>query len=345
MTLSESVRGGQPSSTAVVTRYLYRMFKASGVDADRVFEQCGIDVSLLDDPHCRVLHEKLLQMWGVAGKLSADPDFGLNLATGVPIAPFNAAGYLALTSANLREALSSLHRYNQLYTDAGNITVTEGRDITKVVIDLTGKYEPVRHHTDFWMVFLYRMANSFIGWELPLVEAGFRHPYEGDQSAYSDVFKCQLKFNQKENYFTFPSVYLDYQAISADSGMHKLHEMQAEQQLNAISETGIINKVKRAVFESLPAKDIELKDVSELLKLTPRTVQRHLSAEGATFKSIVDEARKEYTLAELRINDISVSEVAFRLGYKDLSSFYRAYKRWTGTTPVSYRETLQKPDS
>ncbi len=342
MAVSNNGFGGEPRSTAVVTRFLYRMFSSAGLDADQVFELSHIDTALLEDSQYRVSHEKLLHMWEVAGELSHDKDFSLHLATEVPMAPFNAAGYLAMTSKNLRETIASLQKYLKIFTDNGSIKVTEDNGIARVMIDLSGGCQPNRQHTDFWQVFSYRTFNSIIGWELPLSEAGFRHDHPGDTVVYEAILKCPLKFNQESNYFSFPSVYLDYQTVSADSAIHKVHEMQAVQQLHALTETGILNKVKRVVFEALPAKNIELSDVAEHLNLTPRTVQRNLAGEGTTFKKLVDEARKEYTLAEIRDTEFSISEVAFRLGYRDLSSFYRAFKRWTGTTPINYREEYQR---
>ncbi len=332
----------KPKSTAVVTRYLYRVFAGAGLDPELIFERCGIDSSLIEDPEYRVSHEKLLHMWEVVGELSDDPDFSLHLATEVPIAPFNAAGFSAMTSKNLREMLRSLEKYVVVFSDNGRFQTVEDSDTAKVVIDLSSGWPSNRQHTDFWLVFFWRNLSSNVGWNLPLCEVGFRHDRPKDTSVYDAVFGGDLKFKQEDNYFSFPRVYLDYQSISADPAMHKVHESQALKQLHALTESGILNKVKKAVYQSLPAKDIELKDIAELLNLTPRTVQRNLAREGSSFKKLVDEARKDYTLAEIRDTSFSISEIAYRLGYNDLSSFYRAFKRWTGTTPNLYREQNQK---
>jgi AraC-like DNA-binding protein len=79
--------------------------------------------------------------------------------------------------------------------------------------------------------------------------------------------------------------------------------------------------------------------------LTPRTVQRNLESEGTAFKNLVDDARKDYTLAEIEGAEFTVAGIAYRLGYKYLSSFCRAFKCWTGMTPVDYREKYQADDN
>lgn len=334
-----------PKSTAVITRFLYRMFSNAGLDADEILERSDIDSSLIQDSEYRVSHQKLLYMWKVAAELSGDPDFSLNLAAEVPVAAFNAAGYFAMTSKNIREMLVVLHKYIMVFSDKGHVKTTEGDYLAKVSVDLSGGGHPVRQHTDFWLVYFYRLLGVSSGWNLPLTQVGFSHSRPDDVTVYEAILKCEIKFDQDENYFSFPKIYLDYQSISSDPSLHVVHEMQAVKQLHALTENGILNKVKKLVFESLPSREIELKMVAESLNLTPRTVQRNLSSEGTTFKKLVDEMRKDHTLAEIRDTDFSVSEIAFRLGYKDLSSFYRAFKRWTGTTPIIYREQSLKRGS
>lgn len=328
-------------STAVVTRFLHKIYSVSGLDADEIFRMADIDLSLIEDPNYRVPHCKLLTMWEIAGDLSSDPDFGLHLSEKSPAPPFNAAGYMAMTSKNLRQMLDVLHKYINIFTDRGEFLLKVSGDEAMVCIDVTGGLQPSRQHSDFWQAFFYKNISNNIGWQLPLSGVGFRHEKPDDVSQYEKIFKAPIKFSQKINYFVFPSVYLDYEVISADTNMNKYHEQQAIQHLNALTEIGIVNKVRRIIFEMLPAKDVELQYVADKLNLTARTVQRNLASEGITFKKILDEARKDHTISEIKDTTYSVSEIAYRLGYRDLSSFYRAFKRWTGLTPVEFREKLK----
>lgn len=342
MTKTDSEHFLQVKSTAVVTRFLYKMFENAGVDANKVFKVCGIDPALLEDSNYRVLHEKLLHMWEVAAQLSGDANFGLNLALQVPSAPFNVVGYLAMTSKNLRELCEGLQKYMRIFTDKGTVTTIEKGDVTKICIDLTGGLQSNRHHTDFWQTYLYKLLNFNIGWTIPIKVAAFGHKKPADITMYEKIYQSELKFDQPQNFLSFSSVYLDYETISSDAAMHKFHETQAIQHLHALTEDGIVNKVKRVIMEYLPANDIELQCVAKKLNLTARTVQRNLANDGTTFKTILDQARKDYTLREIGNMKFSISELAFRLGYQDLSSFYRAFKRWTGMTPIDYREKMSK---
>ena len=335
----------KPRSTSIITRYLYRMFGSEGLDVDQIFERAGIDLQSLNDPLARVPHEKLLKMWEVAGELSGDSCFGLNLAAKVPVVPFNAGDYVSMTSKNLRELLYNLSRYMKINSDAVKVNTQINEDVTYVFIDLSGSAKPNRHHTDFWLAYLVRYIKGLLGLTVPLAAVGFNHDQPKDVSAYKSVFNSALKFNQKNNYICYESKYLEASSICADLSMHRAHEAIAIKELHALDEGRILNKVKRAIFESLSEQTIEFEAVASALNLTPRTVQRQLANEGTTFKKLVDAAKKEHAISEIENTNFSIAEVAYRVGYRELSSFYRAFKRWTGKTPITYREDLDKDKS
>ena len=71
--------------------------------------------------------------------------------------------------------------------------------------------------------------------------------------------------------------------------------------------------------------------------MSPRSLQRRLADLGVTYKGVVDAVRRELALSHLSDRDTSVTEVTYRLGFSDVSSFSRAFRRWTGTTPSAWR--------
>ncbi|HEY8570150.1 AraC family transcriptional regulator ligand-binding domain-containing protein, partial [Microbulbifer sp.] len=132
----------KPRSTAVITRFLIRMFTQEGLDVSQILERSGIDAKQVADPLARIPHEKLIKMWEVAGELSGDPYFGLHLAAKVPVVPFNAGDYAAMTSKNLRESLYNFSRYIRLNSDAVKLEVQFNPDLTHIVADLSGGGKP-----------------------------------------------------------------------------------------------------------------------------------------------------------------------------------------------------------
>lgn len=102
-------------------------------------------------------------------------------------------------------------------------------------------------------------------------------------------------------------------------------------------EDGVLASVRRAIAESMREGDSSLARVAKKMAMTPRTLQRQLKEQGMEFKQLVDDTRRRFALNYLRSRRNTLTEIAFLLGYAEVSAFNRAFKRWTGSTPLAYR--------
>ncbi|MEY8120721.1 MULTISPECIES: helix-turn-helix domain-containing protein [unclassified Falsihalocynthiibacter] len=97
------------------------------------------------------------------------------------------------------------------------------------------------------------------------------------------------------------------------------------------------------------ARALEMKQQRSLaalarsLGMTPRTLQRYLNMRGASSSQIFDEIRCDLALSLLRETRFSVSAIAHRVGYTDISNFGRAFRRWTGVSPLQWRRLKRDP--
>ncbi|WP_338089162.1 helix-turn-helix transcriptional regulator [Nannocystis pusilla] len=83
--------------------------------------------------------------------------------------------------------------------------------------------------------------------------------------------------------------------------------------------------------------DALAESVARALGTSERTMQRRLRQAGTSFRDVVDDVRREAALAQLGRRDATVTDIAFMLGFSDLSAFSRAFRRWTGASPSEYR--------
>jgi AraC-like DNA-binding protein len=102
-------------------------------------------------------------------------------------------------------------------------------------------------------------------------------------------------------------------------------------------EDEVLASVQRAVAESMREGDPNLARVAKKMAMSPRTLQRQLKEQGMEFKQLVDDTRRRFALSYLRNRRNTLTEIAFLLGYSEASAFNRAFKRWTGSTPLAYR--------
>ena len=109
----------------------------------------------------------------------------------------------------------------------------------------------------------------------------------------------------------------------------QLHELQAN--------AGISAQVRSVLFDAIPSGHANIDFVADKLRMSTRSLQRKLKEEGESFKSVLTAKRRELALHYLKDTHIPVPETAFLLGYQDTTSFYRAFKSWTGMTPDAFR--------
>ena len=105
----------------------------------------------------------------------------------------------------------------------------------------------------------------------------------------------------------------------------------------ALDELG--GQVRRALVEELRLGEPTLPRLAARLRMSERTLQRRLSAEGTTMQAMLDDARSEISLRRLAESKQSIAEISFLLGFAEVRAFHRAFKRWTGSTPAAYRQS------
>ena len=81
--------------------------------------------------------------------------------------------------------------------------------------------------------------------------------------------------------------------------------------------------------------------IAPRLHMSPRTLHRRLEEEGTSFRQVLTEVRRELAARHLSERRLAIGEIAFLLGFSEPSAFHRAFKRWTGHGPLSYRELAQ----
>jgi AraC-like DNA-binding protein len=112
----------------------------------------------------------------------------------------------------------------------------------------------------------------------------------------------------------------------------------ADEMLGAVdADQRFSSRVRAALARSLEQGRSSVEDVARALAVSPRTLQRRLEREGTTFGAVCDETRRAAALEHLRDRRLGIKETAFRLGFSEPSTFYRAFRRWTGDTPAKYR--------
>jgi AraC-like DNA-binding protein len=157
-------------------------------------------------------------------------------------------------------------------------------------------------------------------------------------------FGCKVHGGARENVIAFPSALLDTRNAAANPVLFGLLGSYFDQ-VRRSAEANFVDAVRAFVRAALATGQCTIERCAAKLETSARTIQRRLIEKGLRFSEIVEEERVEAAKRALIKTGHSLSEVALNLGYSDQSSFGRAFKRWTGSTPQAFREARGAPPS
>lgn len=130
--------------------------------------------------------------------------------------------------------------------------------------------------------------------------------------------------------------------LTVNPGLWSFFEPALRQRLSELDANAqVSDRLRSALLEALPAGDASMDALGRRLGLSPRTLQRRLQEEGTSFQRMLDEVRTGLARHYLAQSNMSGAQISFLLGFEDPNSFFRAFQRWTGTTPREARPTWQ----
>ena len=166
----------------------------------------------------------------------------------------------------------------------------------------------------------------------------FSHARPPDIGPYRRFFQAPCRFDSERTALVFPASVLEHRLADADSDRLKILEAQAQ----ARDDFSLVFRLRRTLRTLLVAEGVSADEVAKLLSMHRRTLNRRLKAEGTTFQELLDEVRFEAACQLLDTARIPITAIAASLGYAETSAFSRAFRRWSGATPVQRRRGSQE---
>lgn len=314
---------------------LWKTLEAYGFDPEPIFLEMDITYEMIFKPGTRISHKNTQNLWEKVSNLIEDPCFGLRAGQYWHPSHFNALGFAWLASTTLREAFTRLNRYFHMLSESSKIHLEENRKGLSVVYSDTME---IPAFMDFSMIILSEACKMNFGSSFRPVAINLIHSEPTCADEYVQLFKGPVTFNADDDRFTISSNDADKRLPIGNKHLASLHDQYILNYLDKMKSLNLVQQVKSAFLDLMPAGHISIARVASRLNMTARSLQRRLKDENTTFSKLVDEARRE--LAEDYIHDLNFSlmEVAFILGFSDFSSFSRAYRRWTGIPPSKARK-------
>lgn len=331
------------TDSGVLLRMAYRAMLNAGIDADAVLSRIGIDKTLLEQPELRTPHDAQEWFWQAVEEVSGDPLVGLHLGAHFPIFKGQVLEYLFLSSPTFGEGLKRAVAYQRLLSDAANAELEVAGDQVFLKQLL---WSPRLTHLNECAAVAVLKFFSFVtdGAFLPR-EVHFSHSALGDLREYERVFGCAVRFDMPSVGIVFDSQLLDLPSAHHEPELLQLHERLASEQIARLEKQDLVGQVSRLIAELLESGNANLEEVAGRLGIRPRQLRTRLADAGTNFNQLVAEYRCRLAKRLLAGTDETIDEIVYLTGFSEPSTFYRAFKRWVGMTPIEYRRLKAEDDA
>lgn len=340
-----SVTRGQSVAVTLSVRNVQPLLlylTAHGHDSSAFLNAQGVDPAIFRDLEARLPHAVAASLWPAAGRLTNDPDLGLHVAEGVRTGNFGVLDYAVRTSETMGVGLERLCRYHRFLHDAAEVKLTIEKDRAILSHSLPAPALLPRTVSEYivaaWLL-TTRQATG-VNW-VPL-QVRFSHPVPENTSEHQRIFACRVEFSHFRNELMFSRDLLDMPLVKADPTLQAILESQVVAALEKLPNgEAITDAVRRHVAGELRNGEPRIEHIGTRMHMSARTLHRRLEDEGTSFRQVLAEVRRELAARHLTERRLAIGEIAFLLGFSEPSAFHRAFKRWTGHAPHTYRDLAQ----
>lgn len=290
----------------------------------------------------------LVGLLAAAERVTGDPLLALRLATTQDPRRLGVLAYATSNSPSLGEALGNAVRYLKLWNEGlvptlgpsgGGVALRfEPRDLG-VSADEPG----VRQLFLLAATTSLALARAYTGARVvPLSLAFASPPPPSGVGEIEGYFGARPRFEAAATELVFEPKSLALPVVGADPALYAIVARHADELLarrEAAPRDAWAERARAQIVTTMGRGSVELGALARALGLSERTLQRRLGEEGTSYQEVLDAARFELARSYLPNARLSLSEIAYLLGFQDLSAFYRAFSRWAGVTPAEYRRT------
>jgi AraC-like DNA-binding protein len=310
-----------------------------GIDVAGLMRGADVDERLLAKPGMRVPLDSVIRLWEHARRSTGDESFPLHVAEFLPFGAYKTYDLLLATAPTVGDALVKAAKYNGFVNDAFRPTLQQRRG--QVCIEYVNCVDPLCNPPEYlefiFACFLLRFRLT-TGVAMRPKELHFQHSPPRDLSELHRVFQAPIRFRQPVTRAFLEPSDLRIPQLFADAATSELleHYIQATLTHPCVDDELVLS-LRRALHGLLSSERVTLGAAARRLGVGRRSLQRRLEARGTSFREVLRALRCELSLTLLGRRGVSMNEAAESLGFSELSSFSRAFKKWTGMSPKTYR--------
>jgi len=329
-----------PSPTFLIPALL-RYLRQRGADPTLLCNRFGLEPAVEQADQAALTALDLDALMAAAAQLLGEPFLALRLPGELPLKRYGLAELAAHASSTLREALARLARYGALIHAELALVFEEDAQEGRFRQPTPGHPRGIgRCLHELTLALALTQCRRQSGRPLAALRVWFMHARPPQLAALERFFGTQaLDFGSADNGLALPAAVLGAPTQSGDPRLLATVEELAEAALRAQPAPQDVAARVAARMGSLLPDRVNMEEVARALGMSPRTLQRRLEDSGTRFSDLLDDLRERLARTWVADRALPLAEVAYRLGFSDLATFSRAFKRWTGKPPGTWRRS------
>lgn len=316
---------------------------------ERLCELADIDPKwILNKDRSLLTAKQVDDLWANAVYLTKDPDLGLHFGESIQLAALGIVGELIKSSSTIGAAVIVAAELGHMVTNLFKMQVKQARDTFTVCIEpLTTDWqslESAKQTLDVLMVMVIHELDGLLMKKISPLKISYVSK-TGSSAEHERILRCKPQYTTgKVNEVTFDRLYWDEPIITADYELQNfLREKISTYTENNKPEDKLADRIRHYLMSNAYLGIGSLDEIAANFNVSARTLQRRLRDEEVSFQQLADGVRQQLAVQAITQGNYSVKEIAYSLGYNELSAFSRAFKRWTSVSPDHYKTQSLSP--
>ena len=326
----------------ITSLFARKVVAAAGedIDAHDLLTPLGLDPDAPWDPKVMITDTAYYDMWERMAELMDVTALPLKVGASMKCDEYGALGLAWKAAPDLRGSFARIERYARLWTDVVEYELAPHPRGTLFILHRSGERRlGLRMSNEATLASGVSLSRQVCPRPFAPLEVFFKHPSPKVTEHHQAYFGCPVQFGAENDAMLLSPQSLAEPNILGDAGItqflvahldHELSEFEHTPSLQAQTK----DEIARALSEGLP----KMADIARRLGMSVRSFHRRLAEQGLSFQTLTEETRREIALSMLKNEGYALSEIAFLTGFSEQSAFTRAFKRWMGVTPASYRK-------
>ena len=320
-------------------RVLVEIATAQGASRDGLLEGTDITPAMLESPDARISYAQFGALIRKAFALTGNPALGLDVGKRVHLPQLGMVGLAIKSSSKMRDAVEAGLRHHKRIAPAFDLSMEVGAGIARLVVRESVPTAPFQAFATETLLVAYAVqGRALLGRSLPVRRVQLSYPRPSYAERYREIYDVPYEFEASVTLVELDATVLDEPLAFGDPASSKIAEQYLAEHPLATNETdGLVLQVRRRI-QAARGKPPEVAQIARELQTSERSLRRGLADLGTSYQQLLDDVRRERALEWTRSTAMPFDQLASQLGFSDVRSFRRAFKRWTGRTPSELRE-------